>query len=386
MTKSLVGIVGSGLLGADPFDRRTWSGSSFHFFSTLKARGRLHRAFGVEAPKWRRRWLMAKNFYPRRATWRRRYHLDLDYRRALTAEVSRRLTPDDFEHDFLQVGAFYDVPSLRRGAARCFSYHDGNLAVSLRSPNSPPNIGAKVIDRALAFERDLYSRLDRMFTMSEFIRQSFIKDFDVSPDKVVAVGGGMNLETMPDPLPGKRYDADEILFIGIEFERKGGWELLEAFRIVRERRPKAKLHIVGPRELAVPDNLAGGVMYHGYLSKSDPVSKAKLDALFRSASLFVMPSRYEPFGIAPLEAMVYEVPAVVTGQWALRELVTPGETGAHVECGDVEGIAATLTSLLADPDALARMGRAGRQYVLSRYTWDRVVDRLLAHLPADSAR
>ena len=57
-----------------------------------------------------------------------------------------------------------------------------------------------------------------------------------------------------------------------------------------------------PRTLSIPLELAGGVRYHGFLSKSDPKDVEKLRELFRTCSLFVLPSLYEPFGIAPLEA------------------------------------------------------------------------------------
>jgi glycosyltransferase involved in cell wall biosynthesis len=383
MRESLVGVLGSGLIGFEPFNRSCWSGSSYFFFSALRNRGCLHRAFGVEAPRWQRSLLMAKNFRRRRATWRRLFYMDPAYRRALTAQVGRQLQSDDFQHDFLQLGALYDVPKLVRGRSRCFSYHDGNLAESLRSPDSPPGLGARAIDRALAYEREVYRKVDVVFTMSEYLRHSFITDFGVPPDKVVTIGAGINLDSIPESFPEKRHDTEEILFIGVEFARKGGWDLLEAFRIVRQHRPKATLQVVGPRTLTIPARLAAGVVFHGYLSKSDPTANAKLDVLFRSASLFALPSRYEPFGIAPLEAMVHEVPALVTNRWALREMVTPGDTGEHVDCGDIEQISAKIEAMLADPGRLARMGRAGRKRVLDYYTWDQVVDRLVATLAPD---
>jgi glycosyltransferase involved in cell wall biosynthesis len=386
MGRKLVGVLGSGQIGYDPFDRRCWSGSSYFFFTALKARGRLHRAFGVEAPGLLRRWLMVRNVRRRRATWREQFYMDPAYRDALTAEVRRHLRPDDLEHDFLQLGAMYDVPGVLDGRARCYSYHDGNLAQSLRSPNAPRDLGARAIDRALAYERRVYHKLDRLFVMSEHLRQSFLDDFGLPPERVVNVGGGINLDALPEPAEGKRYDTGQVLFIGADFARKGGWDLLEAFRTVRARRPSATLHLVGPRELTIPAGLESGVVFHGFLSKSDPAGKARLDELFRAASLFVMPSRYEPFGIAPLEAMAYEVPALVTNRWALKEMVTPGETGDLVDVGDVAGLADKLDALLADPDALARMGKAGREKVLAYYTWDKVVDRLLAALPEPGSR
>jgi glycosyltransferase involved in cell wall biosynthesis len=376
MQKNLVGVLGSGLIGRDPFDRQSWSGSSYFFFSALKARGRLHRAFGVEAPAWRRWLLLARNFRPDRETWRRHFYLDTTYRDTLTHAVGRRLEPDDLGHDFLQLGALYDVPRLLDGRARCFSYHDGNLAESLRSPYAPQKLDPRMVENALAYERRVYHGMTRVFTMSEYLRQSFVRDFGVPPKRVITIGAGINLDAVPAYQEGKRYDGQEVLFIGKDFERKGGWVLLEAFRAVRERCPRATLHLVGPRELSVPPGLAGGVAFHGFLDKDDPADAARLEGLFRRCCLFVMPSLYEPFGIAPLEAMVHQVPCVVTDRWALREMVTPGETGDLAERGSALDLADKLGALLADPDGLRRLGENGRRLVLERYTWDKVARRL----------
>jgi alpha-maltose-1-phosphate synthase len=223
----------------------------------------------------------------------------------------------------------------------------------------------------------VYHGMTRIFAMSEYLRRSFIEDFDVPTERVAAVGAGINLEAIPDPVDDKQYDSREILFIGVDFPRKGGWELLRAFRSVRERLPDATLHIVGPHTLAIPAELEAGVVFHGYLSKQDAADRARLNDLFRRSCLFVMPSLYEPFGIAPLEAMANEIPCLVTDAWALQEMVTPGKTGALVACGSVDDLHEKLVALLRDPAQLRVMGRAGRQTVIERYTWSQVVDRLL---------
>jgi glycosyltransferase involved in cell wall biosynthesis len=376
--KKLVGITGSGQIGRDPFDRQAWSGCSYRFFTELQNQGRLHRAFGVEVPALRRCLYMARNVARERTTWREQFYMDPGYRDALTEEVRKQLRPDDWAHDFLQLGAMYNVPRLLQGRARCFSYHDGNLAEALRSPNAPPGLSARAVDRALAYEREVYHAIARIFSMSEYLRQSFIRDFDVPPERVVSVGAGINLDALPPYVPGKRYDNREVLFIGVDFPRKGGWELLRAFRGVHGRLPDARLHIVGPRELAIPPGQEGGVVYHGFLNKNQADGRARLADLFRRACLFVMPSLYEPFGIAPLEAMAHQVPCLVTNRWALREMVLPGKNGDLVECGSVDDLEEKLGALLADAEGLRRMGEAGRQMVLDYYTWDKVVGRLAA--------
>jgi glycosyltransferase involved in cell wall biosynthesis len=375
--RKLIGVLGSGWIGRDPFDRRSWSTLSYHFFTALKNQGMLHRAFGVEASRLRRWFLLAKNVHFQREVWQHHFYLDLAYRDALTRAIGERIEPGDFDHEFLQLGALYDVPGLLAGRTRCFSYHDGNLAESARSPYFPRGISARVVDRALDYEKKVAHGMAVVFTMSDYLRQSFIRDYEMPPSRVVSIGAGVNLDELPERVPSKAYDTKEILFIGVDFARKGGWELLRAFRGVCGKHPTAKLHVVGPRELAIPADLQAGVEYHGYVSRSTPEGRAKSDELFRRASLFVMPSLYEPFGVAPLEALVHQLPCVLTRRWALQEMVTPGENGELVECGNVEDIEVKLSTLLSEPEQLQRMGEAGRQRVLSYYTWPKVAGRLI---------
>jgi alpha-maltose-1-phosphate synthase len=378
MSAKLVGVIGSGQIGRNPFDRLSWSGISYFFFKECQRQGILHRAFGAEVGIIRRALLLGRNFSSTRRLWRTRFYIDPCYREALTEVVRHKLEPDDFEHYFLQIGAMYNVPKLLENRRPCFSYNDGNMAQLLRSPYAVPGLTTKQIDEGLAFEKEVYGRLRMIFPMSEYLRESFINDFGVPAERVKCIGAGVNLETLPEYLPDKNYDTKEILFIGVDFPRKGGWQLLEAFKIVREKHPTAKLHIVGPRQLQIPSGLERGVVYHGFLRKDDPRAGEKLELFFRRCSLFVMPSLYEPFGIAPLEAMVHQLPCLLTNGWALKEMAIPGKTGELCECGSVEDISAKLGQMLADPGALNRMGEAARKHVLEYYTWPKVVSRLKA--------
>ena len=328
MNTQFVGIIGSGLMGRDPFDRRSWSTSSYFFFTALQRQGALSRAFAVEVPRLNRFGFIARNFRRDREAWRMSFYNDTGYRDALTAEISKKLNRDDFlGQSFLQIGAMYDVPQLIRGRYSCFSYHDGNLAMSLRSPYAPIGLDQRSTDRALSYERHVYLGMNKVFAMSDYLRRSFIEDFGVPEERVSSVGAGINMNAIPDPQHGKCYDIPNLLFIGVDFARKGGWELLKAFRAVREKVANATLHIVGPRELKIPTALEGGVVVHGYLNKTNPEDQKRLMRLFERCCLFVMPSLYEPFGIAPLEAMAHQLPCLVTDAWALKEIVTRGKTG-----------------------------------------------------------
>ncbi len=84
---------------------------------------------------------------------------------------------------------------------------------------------------------------------------------------------------------------------------------------------------------------------------------------FRTVSLQVAPMRSEGFGLTPLEAMASGTPIVATDTGAARLLIRPGETGAVVEPGDVDGLTVAIEAYLADPGRMEAHGRAARAHV-----------------------
>jgi alpha-maltose-1-phosphate synthase len=384
-SRKLVGVMGSGLIGADPYHEASWSGSSQHFFRECSAQGILHRAFGVEVNEVLRRALMLRNFSPDRGLWRRKFYLDTAYYDLLSKKIAGSLEDSDRSCDVLQIGGIYNLRALLPSNRRLFSYHDANLAQALRSPEFPKELSRKRVARALNYERRVYDSIDVIFTMSDYLKGTFIECFGVEANRVRTIGAGINLESMPNVLANKVYNNKKLLFIGANFNRKGGPQLLQAFQSVRAAHPTAELYIVGPRNLTVPAELSAGVVYAGFLSKKDPVQMGQFAQILALSSLFVMPSLYEPFGIAPLEAMAYGIPAVLTDAWAFPEMVTPGLNGDLVKAGDVTDLADKLIALLSDPDRLAAMGAAGRELVATKFTWPAVVGRLKAELALANA-
>jgi phosphatidylinositol alpha-1,6-mannosyltransferase len=109
----------------------------------------------------------------------------------------------------------------------------------------------------------------------------------------------------------------------------------------------------------------------------------ELPAHHAMADVFAMPCRtrgagldVEGLGIVFLEASSSGVPVVAGRSGGAPETVRDGETGVVVDGLDVGAIAATIGDLLADPDRAARMGRAGRQWVVENWQWSSKAQRL----------
>jgi glycosyltransferase involved in cell wall biosynthesis len=226
----------------------------------------------------------------------------------------------------------------------------------------------------LALERAMYGDAAHLFAMGSPARESLVDDYGVDASRISVVGGGAGF----DPLPPARAAAGEpaILFVGREFERKGGDDLLRAFERVRAEVPGARLDVVGSsRRIGAP-----GVAVHGRVA-----DRGALSELYRSARAFCLPSRYEPYGLVLIEAMAHGVPCVGAAVQSIPEILDGGRAGVLVPPRDPGSLADALIGLLTD-DALARrLGAAGRERVEASLTWDAVAGRIAPVLAALAA-
>jgi glycosyltransferase involved in cell wall biosynthesis len=237
-----------------------------------------------------------------------------------------------------------------------FVYTDNTVLANTHYKNALRS-DVPVTEEWLARERQIYHNARICFVMSRNVGRSMIEDYGCEPDKVVCAYGGPNASIAE--VGDKRYDQRNILFVGTVWDRKGGPELLEAFRLVRKQIPDATLTIVGcSPEVNEPGSRVVG-----------RVPPSELRSYYMDASVFCMPSRLEPFGIVFIEAMAHKMPLVVTDIAATPDFVTNGENGFRVEPYDTKSLADALVQVLSHPELCRRMGERG--YAVSRtYTWD----------------
>lgn len=354
----------------DPFDPGTWSGSAAFLVGALERAGVLAGAVDASSRALDRVEQLAA-VSTDSSRWRQRFHsrssLASPALRVVRSRVARRRLAADADI-LLHVGAWAELPGRVRA-----SYHDGNLAVSLAREEPVLDPRSRSVRRALEADRRFYERMDVLLPMSDWLRRSFIDDFGQDPAKVVTVGAGANMHAVPQ-VPERTYDVPRFLFVGKQWERKGGPQLLEAFRLVRSERPEAELWIVGPERRPADED---GIHFVGRVSRATEEGERQLGELYAGATAFAMPSVYEPFGIVFLEAMAYGLACIASDRCAMPEIVEEGVTGYVVGAFATEALAARLLEL-AEPERARAFGEAGRRRFLERYTWDAVAARIVA--------
>lgn len=212
--------------------------------------------------------------------------------------------------------------------------------------------------------RQVFLRASRCVGWSRWAANSMIEDYGVDPGRVSVIPPGVDttLWRPSDEDPGDRF---RVLFIGADFERKGGSLLLQAF----ERLPNhAELYLV--TKSAVPPR--DRVVVIDDMVPNDP----RLVELVRASDVFVLPSLAETFGIAAAEASAAGLPVVASAVGGLPDIVIDEETGFTVSPGDVDGLAEALLALERDPDLRRRMGRNARERAVSHFDARTNADRL----------
>jgi glycosyltransferase involved in cell wall biosynthesis len=208
------------------------------------------------------------------------------------------------------------------------------------------------------------------FVRSSNIWQSLVEQYDHPAERTICVYAGSNVKINGHTHREKSYAERSILFVGLDWKRKGGPELVAAFQLVLEHFPDATLTIVGaePR-LDIPNCTV--------LGKLSPNEVARH---YEKATIFCMPTHVEPFGIAFLEAMQARLPIVGTRVGAVPDFVQDGWNGFLVDPGDVQDISKALLKLLGDPDQRRKFGARGFALANERYSWEMVGKRIHHHI------
>jgi glycosyltransferase involved in cell wall biosynthesis len=207
--------------------------------------------------------------------------------------------------------------------------------------------------------------------VSDFVAGEVMAEFDVDDDRVHVVPNGVDAVGAGDPAAGQRIAGGDryVLALGTIEPRKDFPMLVDAFDIVAADDPDIRLVIAGQDGWgaeALDANVRRAHHRDRVIRPGWVDDRARAD-LLAGASVFAYPSRYEGFGLPPLEAMTAGTAVVATATGALPQVL--GDGAAFVETGDTEALAATLADVLTDSARRAALIARGRERA-AVYSWD----------------
>ncbi len=287
--------------------------------------------------------------------------------RHLSAAIARVFGPraDEFAFAIQTQGLFCG----RIPGRPLLIYTDYTVLDSLDDPEHDPRIFRS--KTYLRYESELYNRAEAVATTGTHVARTLVDRYGCHPDRIRTVHIGANVDVESVDTDIARYAAQRILFVGVEWERKGGPAMVEAFAEVARDAPNAHLTIVG----------CSPKLSHPQITVVGRVAREAMPAYFKAASVFCMPSITEPLGIAAVEASLFRLPVIATRIGGFFETVTDGETGILVAPNDPRALAGAMRRLFDDPGLGRQMGLAGFERNRTLFNWNEVGRRLRAIAP-----
>lgn len=264
-------------------------------------------------------------------------------------------------------------------------------------------------DWLVQLDRDLIDShlrpADGIVGCSEYVTEGIRRRFPHYAERCRTVYNGVDTRAfIPRAERDEASSGERVIFVNRISPEKGLHVLLEAFERVVAQRPGATLEIVGPDAVLPAEALVSvsdtpavrslerfyqgspypelvrqrvrGVL-DGRVIFRRPLPHHHVAERLREADVFVQPSVFDdPFPHATLEAMASGLPVVACAVGGIPEMVVDGQTGLLVERDDPGALADAILRLLGDPAKARAMGRAGRERIEEKFSWERILDAL----------
>ncbi len=247
--------------------------------------------------------------------------------------------------------------------------------------------------RRILEETRLYRCCEQIIATTPDQLDMIVRDYGAPADRVAMIPPGYD-DNRFFPLSAPTRDAlrqrlgytgKVVLALGRLARNKGYDLLIAAFAVVASRIPEAVLHLAiggtapNANEQKVLDELhaqaaalglAGRVKFSGFVADAD------LADHYRAADVFVLSSRYEPFGMTAIEAMACGTPTVITIHGGLFRAVTFGRHALYADSFDPEDLGISIVKILRHPRLAHRLGRMGAHKARSLFTWTGIAQQL----------
>jgi glycosyltransferase involved in cell wall biosynthesis len=311
------------------------------------------------------------------ATWMRernidffktRYELGTSYLgRAILVDALRDATPDVI-HIHTQAIAFLARDIIRRVP----SVISADMTARQSAQQEVPPALRWTYELNHVLERRVFQDAAAIVTLSQWAADAIAAEHDIAKDRIHAIPPGTDLALFDEIRAARARRGDgrptSVLFVGGEFERKGGDILARSF-LERFAGRNVRLNIVTQTE-TVPKH--DQIVVHRGVT---PFSAA-WSALYADADLFVLPTRRDGSPHVFVEAMAAGVPAIGTRVGSIPEMIDDGRTGYLIDAGDVRALGDRMERLVDDAPLRSAFGAAARALAEQQFDARRNIGRL----------
>lgn len=363
------------LTTTNPNDRRSWSGIHYFLFETLKHRFEEVIPFGPLEDGTAKTIGRGKSFLLQKTTGKR---FDYSHSSALSKNYAKQIQAKIKVHqpEILFAPTAATIIANLETNIPIISLSDATMAVMIDYYTGYTNLTSSSKKQALEIEQKAIDKSTYCIYPSEWAANSAIKDFNASPSKIIRIPLGANLHQLPqkEELNFKK-DLNRInfLFLGVEWERKGGPLVVETLTQLHQKGINVSLTVCGcTPELNTPFELK----IIPFVNKNEPSGEKIIGDLFKESHFLFLPSKAECFGIVFCEASAFGVPSLTFNTGGIGGAVEDNTNGFKAKYFKPDEFISFIENCIQHPEFYHQLCQTSRQRFEEKLNWEKFGDEL----------
>jgi glycosyltransferase involved in cell wall biosynthesis len=250
-----------------------------------------------------------------------------------------------------------------------FAYVDATFLTYLDIYLNANNYKEKEIQRIVNQEKHFLDNATGIFFSSEWAKQETINRYGIEGSNFYSVGLGGNAEPQKELIYAPTTPS--LLFVSMDFKRKGGHIAYECYAQLKKHFPLLTLQIIGDApEQSIIDT--EGIIYHGFIDKRSEEGMQRFDKIFRSASFLIHPTEKDMTPLIIVEAGYYGIPAIAPNRFGIPEMIQHNHTGYVVENNSIAEYTHYLADILKNTNKQELLRQNCFKYISANFTWQKV--------------
>jgi glycosyltransferase involved in cell wall biosynthesis len=354
----------------DPLDKKTWSGTSYYTYRQLQRFGEVE-VFQYKLPKLLQEFLTTQKSINRR--WFQK-QTAVEFLKAYAKYFSWQLTKDLKKRpvDILFVSASPQLIAYVKTSIPIVYMTDATFQQLQGYYPSFSNMVAYNIRQGIALDKKAFQQAAHCMLASDWNKNSAVNEYGVLPEKISVVPCGANLDSIPSVEELIIYMSDKcrLLFLGVEWDRKGGDIALAAFYKLKEMGVTVQLHIIGcvpPMDISEELN----IINIPFLDKNKAADFKQLHEIFLQTDFLLLPTRAECAGVVFSEAAAYGIPSITADTGGVSTYIKNEINGYTLPlAAGGDAYAKKIAELFLNQSRMLQLRQSSRRYYDEQLNWD----------------
>jgi glycosyltransferase involved in cell wall biosynthesis len=354
----------------NPLDKRSWSGTAYYSYQQIKKNNDVE-IFNYKWT-WRvREWLTMQKSLNRKFF---KKQTAVEFLRSYAKYFSKQLQKDLEKRpvDVLFVSASSQLIAYLETDIPIIYMTDATFQQLQGYYPNFSNLTAYNIKQGIELDKKAFQKTTHCMLASEWNKNSAINDYGIESQKISVVPCGANMDMIPaaTELSVEASGQCRLLFLAVEWDRKGGEIALETYRILKQKGINPHLHIIGcvpPHDLSGEEN----VTIIPFLDKNNTDDLQQLHKIFLQTDFLLLPTRAECAGVVFSEASAYGIPSITTNTGGVGSYVQDGINGNALPFdAGADAYAQKIEQFVSNPKALQNLKQSSRKYYEENLNWD----------------